>query len=252
MKLKNVLIILFLCICNFAHAGTVIFEEANKLYHNREYKEASNLYMQIINQGYHSCSVYYNAGNSFFKNNQMGMAVWCYEKALQYEPDNQVIKENLLITNTKLSNSFKKTNEWFGIKWIKIILQFHTVNKWSLGSLVFFSLAVLLLFFKKKNKSFSIITFIRRLFWLLFLVYALGAISNYLFTKLYNHGIIIHSTILYNDVQAKGLGEAQITEGIKVRILQTRINPATQENRYLIILPNKIRAWVNAADVLSL
>jgi hypothetical protein len=182
----------------------------------------------------------------------MGMAVWCYEKALQYEPDNQVIKENLLITNTKLSNSFKKTNEWFGIKWIKIILQFHTVNKWSLGSLVFFSLAVLLLFFKKKNKSFSIITFIRRLFWLLFLVYALGAISNYLFTKLYNHGIIIHSTILYNDVQAKGLGEAQITEGIKVRILQTRINPATQENRYLIILPNKIRAWVNAADVLSL
>jgi tetratricopeptide (TPR) repeat protein len=230
-------------------AGTVMYEEANKLYHNKQYDEAANLYMQIINDGYCSCSVYYNAGNSYYKSKHLGMAVWCFQKALQYEPGNALIKENLQLTNSKLSASFKKTREWIGIKWIRNILEFHTLNKWCFGAWLFFTIAVLFLIFKKIKDLAPFTIALRKLSWLLFFGYTIGAVSNYLFQKMYKHGIVVNNAILYNNAQDKGLGSSQATEGIRVRIIKLEKGQGTQPSKYNIQMPNGTEAWINVSDV---
>jgi hypothetical protein len=252
LKQKFIYIITLLLLQASAFAGTVMYEEANKMYHNKQYDEAASLYMQIINDGYCSCSVYYNAGNSFYKSKHLGMAVWCYEKALQYEPTNPIIKENLQLTNSKLSASFKKLHEWFGIKWIRNILDFHTLNKWCFGAWLFFTLAILFLFVKKIKDLPPFTIGLRKLCWVLFFGYTIGAVSNYLFTKMYKHGIVINNAILYNTPTEKGLGTSQATEGVRIRILKLFKAQGPERGKYNVQMPNGTEAWIDVADVKSL
>ena len=62
--------------------NNIMFEKANQLYHNKNYDSASVLYQQMIQDGYCHPALYYNAGNAYYRTNQIGMAVWCFKKAL--------------------------------------------------------------------------------------------------------------------------------------------------------------------------
>ena len=244
---KNIVfaILLLLIQSTKIFGGTITYETANQLYHNQQYTEALDLYMQMINEGVVNASVYYNAGNTYYKLNKFGWAVWCYDKALQYNPNNNIYKENLLLTTNKLSNKTNTNTNNIFINAIKKYLFFHSLNMWAIGSFLFFTIAILLVIIKKFIKLPSVFIVLRKLMWLAFSIYFIGMIGQYLFIKFYKYGIIIQNTILFNSPKEKGLNNVSNTEGLKVQILQFVKGGFLNGNKYKVKMPNGNIVWVD-------
>ncbi len=55
----------------------------------------------LLQKGYYSPELYAATGNSYYKQNKIGLAILYYERALKLSPDNQDIKDNLELANAK-------------------------------------------------------------------------------------------------------------------------------------------------------
>jgi len=91
-------IIFLLCLLSFTlgySQNETLFNEATELYNNGEYSKAIENYKQILENGKHSASLYFNLGNSYYKLNSIGPSIYYYEKALLLSPNDQEIKDNL-------------------------------------------------------------------------------------------------------------------------------------------------------------
>ncbi len=80
---------------SFAGTPSEDFGKANELYKQKDYEKAINLYKGILRQGVESASIYYNLGNAYFKNGDLGRAILYYMKAKKLDPGNDDIQNNL-------------------------------------------------------------------------------------------------------------------------------------------------------------
>lgn len=55
----------------------------------------------LVKEGLVSYKLFYNLGNAYYKNNQIGKAIYNYELAHKLMPNNEDIKTNLQIANEK-------------------------------------------------------------------------------------------------------------------------------------------------------
>ena len=78
-------------------AGTPadLFARANAAYQSKLYDSALALYGQIEAQGLESASLYFNIGNAYFKNGDLGHAVLNYLRAARLDPGDDDIRSNL-------------------------------------------------------------------------------------------------------------------------------------------------------------
>ena len=58
------------------------FYAANKYYNSTKYLSAIDAYENILSEGWESSNLYYNLGNAYFRQNQIGQSIWAYHKAL--------------------------------------------------------------------------------------------------------------------------------------------------------------------------
>ncbi len=62
------------------------FARAGRLYKEGRYDQAARLYEEILASGFESGPIYYNLGNSYFKNGRLGLAILNYERARRLLP----------------------------------------------------------------------------------------------------------------------------------------------------------------------
>ncbi len=63
------------------------FEEANRAYAEKDYGRATTLYEAIITRdGIENPKVYLNLGNTYYRSDQLGLAVYAFRRALRLEP----------------------------------------------------------------------------------------------------------------------------------------------------------------------
>ena len=79
-----------------------IFSQANELYNKGSYIEAINNYKEIIKNDFHSAELYYNLGNAYYRLDSIASSVYYYEKALQLNPNDREIIDNLALVNKTL------------------------------------------------------------------------------------------------------------------------------------------------------
>lgn len=72
-----------------------LFDQATTAYNAGEYEKAIGFYQNILENGEHSASVYYNLGNAYYKLNEIAESIYFYEKALLLSPNDEEIKTNL-------------------------------------------------------------------------------------------------------------------------------------------------------------
>jgi tetratricopeptide (TPR) repeat protein len=227
-------------------AGTITYERANQLYHNQAYAEALELYNQMIAEGLVNASVYYNAGNTYYKLNKMGWAVWCFEKAQMLQPNNISIQENLQLAIRKINSPLSTSSSQSVESFFQKIVQFHAQNTWCYIALLFFCIAMAFLIIKQLRLIHPIFIAIRKLSWFLFTIYFIGALGNYVCYKMYKYGILVEDTILYNAPKEKGLHKVANSKGIKVQILQFVKGTILNGDKYKIKLPNSNIVFVDA------
>lgn len=72
-----------------------LFAQANDAYQSKQYDSALVLFGQIESQGIESANLYFNIGNAYFKNGDLGHAVLYYLRASRLDPGDDDIRSNL-------------------------------------------------------------------------------------------------------------------------------------------------------------
>lgn len=78
-----------------AKGGAEGFERGNTFYESGNYDSAITLYQAVIDSGVESASLYFNLGNAYFKQGDLGNAVVNYLRAKRLAPADQDIENNL-------------------------------------------------------------------------------------------------------------------------------------------------------------
>ena len=113
-----------------------LWDRANTLYINGNYKGAIAAYDSIINEGYVSSKLYYNLGNAYFRENEIGKAIVNYNKAKKLAPANRDIEYNLAVANSYTKDLSETVPEFFLQRWFRALRTALDSNTWAIVSLV--------------------------------------------------------------------------------------------------------------------
>ena len=78
-----------------------LFKEANELYLKKDYESSAELYEILIENGYVDSQIFYNLGNSYYRLNKIGLAIWAYKNAIKFSPRDKDIEHNLKIAQAQ-------------------------------------------------------------------------------------------------------------------------------------------------------
>ena len=151
-----------------------IFSEANAHYESKEYEKALKLYKDILNSGTKSSALYYNMGNTYTKMGQPGRAILFYERARRSSPNDSDILANIPDAIALMKQQPPIENRTFLFRWLDLKVKYLTINqimliicfiyffligyiiltrvfgkfaKYSMLSIIFLSMALILIIF---------------------------------------------------------------------------------------------------------
>ncbi len=108
----------------------------NALYESGRYIEAALIYEQLIDQGYESGALYYNLGNAYFKQGDLGRAILNYRRAEKLYPRDPDIRTNLKIARDQRADVYEIAGDVFAIESTT-----NPINRLTLDELALFTLA---------------------------------------------------------------------------------------------------------------
>jgi tetratricopeptide (TPR) repeat protein len=223
-------------------AASGLFQQANQAYQDGNYGEAIILYRQILESGVINGAIYYNLGNAYFKDNQLGQAILSYERARRILPRDRDVVANLALANELTVDKLVASDESFiarllawpartlniaELTWITFILYLLTS---ALVMITVWSRTV------GARKKVLVITLILAI---LMLISGTSLMGN-----IYQQRRVSHAIILSPSTDARSGPGPEYTmifsvhQGTKIRIRQAR------EDWYLISLPNGLAGWV--------
>lgn len=144
-----------------------LWKKADSTYAVGHYAEAQILYDSIIEQGYASAALYYNLGNTFFKQNQLGRAILNYKRALRLQPRNADYLHNLRFAQGKAIDVIDSPVESPFERLQHVFFSSLRMTTWSSFSLSFSMLT--LLFFSFYYLSYT--PSLKRIFFAFFLLF---------------------------------------------------------------------------------
>ena len=132
-----------------------LMDQGNNLYQDKQYEQAIEAYQSIIHLGYEGTSLYYNLGNSYYREGKIGFAILYYEKALELSPGDDDATHNLAIANTKTIDKIDTLPKFFLFQWWESILALFSITGWTQALFLFYLLllASIGLYFFAKNMS---------------------------------------------------------------------------------------------------
>ncbi len=118
------------------------FKQANDFYRSGKFEEAAKIYQELA-EGHPTGVFYYNLGNTRFRMNQSGPAIFAYERAMRLEPRNPDIRRNLNYVRGLLEYRIQDKRNWY-VRAGENVLEYFTVREINLlwVMTVFFFLAV--------------------------------------------------------------------------------------------------------------
>lgn len=142
-----------------------LFVMANSAYKNSDFDRALELYNQIEEVGFVSGNLFYNLGNTWFRLGKNGFARLNYERAMVMMPDDPDLVYNASYVNDQLVDNVTLSEPlWQSMFfWTKSMNLKETLYLFIVINLVFWSLLILRLFFKKEILFYIIM--IVALFW---------------------------------------------------------------------------------------
>ncbi len=216
-----VLILLLLPLTGFGQALKQTFEQANAAYKAKNYALAATMYDDIIKKGIVDANVFYNAGNAYFKNHELGKAILNYERAKRLSNDDD-IDVNLRIANIKTVDKIETLPQLAIITWWQKSSTFlpMTTLSWLLIAscwLLALSIAGYLLL-SSEFKSLFIISAITSVI-IGLLLFALASTNRTVANEKY--AIIIPSNISVKSApDESGTDLFVLHEGVKVKLLK--------------------------------
>jgi tetratricopeptide (TPR) repeat protein len=250
--IKQLSCILLLCMTllmgktSFAHKDLKAPLEAEKFYTEKKYKEAIASYESLLKEGYTSYKLHYNLGNAYYKNKELGKAIYHYELANKLEPNNEDVLTNLRIANEKTIDKIESKENFF-LSVIKSgLVNALSTSGWAWLSIIslIVSLGLFFLFFTSQNLVLKRVGFFAGL--LCFLLFPASMVLGFsaLNDKQNNKFAIItaRETRTHEEPSDASGSKFSLHEGTRVRVLETN------DEWTNIKLENGNEAWIKTAD----
>ncbi|MBI5020385.1 MAG: tetratricopeptide repeat protein [Ignavibacteriales bacterium] len=245
-KLLIVLLSLISCYA-LAQEASHQFDQANQLYRSGEYEKASQLYQQVVKNGFESAELYYNLGNSYFKMGNIPASILNYERAKKISPDDEDINYNLRLVNLRVVDKIEPIPRLFFLNWYSSFINLYSSGSWSTIGITFLWLSAItgIMIFVVRGITIQRLLFLSVLVFIAFTVLAfIGAFKQIGSENSNGTGIVFTKT-----VSVKSAPDSQSTdlfvlhEGVKVEFLD-----AIGEWRKIRLADGKI-GWLPAGDV---
>jgi tetratricopeptide (TPR) repeat protein len=127
-----------------AAAETVhqMFERGNDRYWKGEYREAVDIYYEIMRLGIEDTDLWYNAATAYARMGEYGRAAYFYEKVLRVRPRDSAAQHNLDVVRSTVARELSKTRQNVDVNPRETvfggILSWFTPNELALMFLIFY------------------------------------------------------------------------------------------------------------------
>ena len=112
-----------------------LWDLANTAYVNGDYHSASVSYEASRALGLSSVKLYYNHGNTYFKEGRLGKSILNYRRALRLSPGSDDIRYNLGVAEARTKDNIEAIPEFFLTTWVRGVRHTMSCTAWSLFSL---------------------------------------------------------------------------------------------------------------------
>ena len=241
-----IFISLLLSLTNLVASDSLQFR-AEKCYNNKNYKCAIEAYQSYIKQGYVSYKLYYNLGNAFYKNNEIGKAIYNYELANKLNPNNVDVKNNLRIANEKTIDKIESKENFF-LRAIKSgLVNYLTTDGWAWLSIIslIVCLGLAFLFFMTSIISIKRISFFTSALFLIVFISSMFIGFSALSSKQQISFAIIttRETKIHEEPTVTSKSKFSLHDGTKVSVIESN------DNWTNIKLENGNEGWVKTNDI---
>lgn len=141
---KLILICFFLVGAVGFPQNELLFEEANAAYQAGDYEVAASKYEEILDKGETSAELYYNLGNAYYKLNKVAPSIYYYEKALQLDPKDEDILNNIEFARNMAIDDIEAVEKAGLDKWVNELISVFSFSTWAILAISF---SVLFVFF---------------------------------------------------------------------------------------------------------
>ena len=133
---------------NEAYVETM--EAANQLYDEGRFAEAALTYEGLVSQGIEDGRLFYNLGNAYHKQNDLGRTILNYERALLFIPRDADLRTNLQFANDQAEDKYEAQRESLIGQASLMTSRWLTVNEMALLALFcWFGVAALWILLKR-------------------------------------------------------------------------------------------------------
>ena len=221
-SLRNYVITTLLLLSAFTFAQDA-FDAANAAYADGRYEEAAAVYQTLLDEQ-PDATLYYNLGNSRFKQGELAQAILNYERALRLKPNYKDAQYNLAFAQSRITDNIVE-QDFFLSSWARTVRNNLSERTWwstSIGLFICALIALLLFLLGRElwlRKTAFHVAWIALLF---SLIAGLNAGSLRQRNTLRNEAIITQGVVnVKSSPDRSGTDLFTIHEGTKVTIRET-------------------------------
>lgn len=227
---------------------------ADSAYSADNYNLAEELYLQSINSYGTSSVIFYNLGNTYYRQGFLGKAIINYERALKLDPTNADAKANLAFVRAKITDRQLNESSVIDRLWERMVMAFKA-DTWAWISIFLFAifLAGVLTYLFSNAITIRKVSFFGGFIIFLLCVAAIiisFAAANKATSDKY--AIILTPSVQLSTTPREARNAAEeafiLHEGTKVEIVDS-ISTAADGKWYEVLVGSNDRAWIKAADV---
>lgn len=215
---------------------------ANQSYEAGNFREAAETYEAIIQAGVRDSAIYYNLGNAYFKQGELGRAVLNYRRAQALNPRDADIAANLRIARSQTADQIEASAEGTTANLIQVAEEWLTLHEAALLALALWLLiglfAMLFVLKPRWRRSCGVVMAVLAVFLIIGLI---SMASRFYRERWYPSAVVIASEA--NVTSGPGTADQYLLEftlhpGTEVRLLESR--PGWRR----IALPGDLQGWV--------
>ncbi len=244
---KYIYIVIFFALNLVSVASNDLLQRAEKAYDSKKYTEAIDAYEKLVDQGYKSYQLYFNLGNAYYRNNELGKAIYYYELSRKIEPNDEDTRINLAIASAKTIDKIDAKENFFISAMKTNVLSSFSTGTWAwftiialfggaIGFFVFINSRILIL----KRVALAVAA-------LLVLSFVLCYFLGYSAVKAKYENkfavVLVREIRIMNEPTAMAKTKFTLHEGTKIRVIEKN------GDWLLIKLDNGNEGWVKLAEV---
>ena len=225
-----------------------LFSIGNRYFSIEKYDYALDAYLAILEK-VENPDLYFNIGNTYYRQGNLGQAIWAYEKGIQLSPLHKDLKYNLDFVNARVKDRIEVPKGILFIEMYRTIKRNVKLNDLLLWGGIMILLGSFATFFKVFNILDNIFAYRMTVILFIFsLLLHMIALDKYWEISDKNEGIIISSIV---NVRSAPIDRDEkiifrIHEGLKVDIVQS------QPGWFEIILLDGKKGWIEHQSLLRL